>query len=77
MLLITIHTISVIKFIPHKIKEKIKLLLMFKIQEVEMCYCTHYGCPLTFVSSYLQDLGRINFHHDTIFYGRGAQVSKI
>lgn len=30
-LLIAIHTITVIKFIPHKIKEKIKLLLMFKI----------------------------------------------
>lgn len=66
-----------IECIPHKIKEKIKLLLMFKIQEVEMCCFMHYGCPFTFVSGYLQDLGHINFHPDTIFYGRGAQVSKI
>lgn len=50
---------------------------MFKIQEVEMCCFMHYGCPFTFVSGYLQDLGHINFHPDTIFYGRGAQVSKI
>lgn len=66
-LLIAIHTITVIKFIPHKIKEKIKLLLMFKIQEVKMCYFIHYGCPFTVVSGYLQDLGHINFHNDTIF----------